>query len=220
MWKNKPPFRLCLTRTAVLTNTMHCCACMDRGLLHFYESGEALANDMGIAVTVLEQTYEDHYQAEKNDNIIPGSAVKSEPFYVAILTPVIHYNKREVKGSFDSGFWYVNRQMLEVLQRKVQKSEPVTQDMIAKLTIPEQSHPDADMVPVDMHGDLEESDRILGCIFQGKIGSEQWDPQWAAEVFLKAKEDFEDYMQSHPAEAWPQLVTAAEWAKKLDVDED
>merc|ERR1711933_603502 len=24
-------------------------------------------------------------------NIIPGSAVKSEPFYVAIITPVIHY---------------------------------------------------------------------------------------------------------------------------------
>jgi len=25
------------------------------------------------------------------DNIIPGSAVKSEPSYVAIITPVIHY---------------------------------------------------------------------------------------------------------------------------------
>ena len=221
MWKNKPPFRLCLTKTAASTNPWKCRCYIDMGLLHFYESGEALAKDMGIAVTVLEQTYEDHHQAEKNDNIIPGAAVKSEPFYVAILTPVIHYNKQEVKCNyFGSGFWYVNRQMLEVLQRKLLKSAPVTQAMIAKLTLPEHSHPDAEMVPVDMCGadvDEEEVRRILGGIFhQGNAGSAQRDPQRAAEFFLKAKEGFYNYKQSAPAEAWPQPLTAAEWAKFLD----
>merc|ERR1711976_863359 len=92
--------------------------------LKFYESGEALAKDMGVPVSVLEETHEGHFQAAKKTekdpnggswpaypsgkswdeasgktgsgkkfyhNIIPGSAVKSEPFYVAIITPVIHY---------------------------------------------------------------------------------------------------------------------------------
>merc|ERR1719517_385991 len=79
---------------------------------------------MGVPVSTLEQTHEEHYQAAKKTekdpdggsfpaypsgkswdaasgktgsgkkfyhNIIPGSAVKAEPFYVAIITPVIHY---------------------------------------------------------------------------------------------------------------------------------
>merc|ERR1719188_2728516 len=94
------------------------------GVMKFYENGEALAKDMGVPVSVLEETTEAHYQAamktEKDPdggswpaypsgkswdeasgktgsgkkfyhNVISGSAVKTEPFYVAIITPVIHY---------------------------------------------------------------------------------------------------------------------------------
>merc|ERR1711982_103320 len=92
--------------------------------MKFYDSGAALAQDMGVSVSVLEESHEGHYQAamktEKDPdggswpaypsgkswdeasgktgsgkkfyhNIIPGSAVKTEEFYVAIITPVIHY---------------------------------------------------------------------------------------------------------------------------------
>merc|ERR1711982_55741 len=92
--------------------------------MKFYDSGAALAQDMGVSVSVLEESHEGHYQAAKKTekdpsggdwpaypsgkswdepsgktgsgkkfyhNIIPGSAVKTEPFYVAIITPVIHY---------------------------------------------------------------------------------------------------------------------------------
>merc|ERR1719181_647176 len=92
--------------------------------MKFYETGESLAKDLGIPVSVLEEVHESHYQAAKKTekdpdggswpaypsgkswdepsgktgsgkkfyhNIIPGSAVKTEPFYVAIITPVIHY---------------------------------------------------------------------------------------------------------------------------------
>merc|ERR1719277_2005589 len=92
--------------------------------MKFYESGEALAKDMGVALSVLVQTHEEHYQAAKKTekdpnggswpaypsgkswdeasgktgsgkkfyhNIIPGSDVATQPFYVAIITPVIHY---------------------------------------------------------------------------------------------------------------------------------
>merc|ERR1711862_333840 len=89
-----------------------------------YESGEALAKDMGVSLSTLEEQHQKHYEAAKNTeknpdggawpaypsgkcwdeasgktgsgkkffhNIIDGSAVKTEPFYVAIITPVIHY---------------------------------------------------------------------------------------------------------------------------------
>merc|ERR1712066_339822 len=71
---------------------------------------------MGIPLQTLIDTHDEHYQAAKKTekdpdggswpaypsgktgsgkkfyhNIIPGSAVATEPFYVAIITPVIHY---------------------------------------------------------------------------------------------------------------------------------
>merc|ERR1712127_758595 len=102
----------------------HCKHYTGRGVMKFYESGAALAKEMGISVSVLEETHEAHYQAAKKTekdpnggswpaypsgkswdeasgktgsgkkfyhNIITGSAVAKEEFYVAIITPVIHY---------------------------------------------------------------------------------------------------------------------------------
>merc|ERR1712224_187250 len=102
----------------------HCKHYTGRGVMKSYASGEELARDMGVPLSVLEETHEAHYQAAKKmekdpdggswpaypsgkswdeasgktgsgkkfyHNIIPGSAVKTEPFYVAIITPVIHY---------------------------------------------------------------------------------------------------------------------------------
>merc|ERR1712032_1007476 len=124
MWKNKPPFRLCLNKAASDEIHWHCKHYTGRGVMKYYKSGEELAKDMGIPVSVLEETHEAHYQAAKKTekdpdggswpaypsgkswdeasgktgsgkkfyhNIIPGSSVKAEPFYVAIITPVIHY---------------------------------------------------------------------------------------------------------------------------------
>eukprot|EP00413_Alexandrium_margalefii_P020641 CAMPEP_0204534024 /NCGR_PEP_ID=MMETSP0661-20131031/12629_1 /ASSEMBLY_ACC=CAM_ASM_000606 /TAXON_ID=109239 /ORGANISM="Alexandrium margalefi, Strain AMGDE01CS-322" /LENGTH=507 /DNA_ID=CAMNT_0051540451 /DNA_START=68 /DNA_END=1591 /DNA_ORIENTATION=- len=124
MWKNKPPFRLCLNRLASEEIAWHCKHYTGRGVMKFYESGAALAKDMGVPLSVLEETHDAHYEAFKKTekdpdggswpaypsgkswdeasgktgsgkkfyhNVIPGSAVKSEPYYVAIITPVIHY---------------------------------------------------------------------------------------------------------------------------------
>merc|ERR1719379_3072770 len=124
MWKNKPPFRLCLNKAAQEEIIWHCKHYTSRGVMKFYANGKALADDMGVPLSVLEQTHEAHYQAakktEKNPdggphpaypsgkswddasgptgsgkkfyhNIISGAQVASEPFYVAIITPVIHY---------------------------------------------------------------------------------------------------------------------------------
>merc|ERR1711877_92749 len=124
MWKNKPPFRLCLNKAAGEEIMWHCKHYTGRGVMKFYETGEALAKDMGVPLSVLEETHEGHYQAAKKQekdpdggpfpaypsgktwdepsgktgsgkkfyhNIIPGSAVATQEFYVAIITPVIHY---------------------------------------------------------------------------------------------------------------------------------
>jgi succinate dehydrogenase/fumarate reductase flavoprotein subunit len=124
MWKNKPPFRLALNKAAADEIIWHCKHYTGRGVMKFYENGAALAKDMGIPLTTLEEEHEKHYQAAKKTekdpdggswpaypsgkswdecsgktgsgkkfyhNMIPGSAVAKEPFYVAIITPVIHY---------------------------------------------------------------------------------------------------------------------------------
>merc|ERR1719281_1468478 len=124
MWKNKPPFRLCLNKAVSEEIHWHCKHYTGRGVMKFYETGDALAKDMGIPLSVLAETHAAHYQAAKKTekdpdggsypaypsgkswdeasgktgsgkkfyhNIIDAPAVKSEPFYVAIITPVIHY---------------------------------------------------------------------------------------------------------------------------------
>merc|ERR1719221_2596794 len=124
MWKNRAPFRLVLNKAASEEIHWHCKHYTGRGVMKFYETGAALAKDMGVSLETLVQTTEEHYQAamktEKDPdggnypaypsgkswdaasgktgsgkkfyhNIIPGSKVASEPFYVAIITPVIHY---------------------------------------------------------------------------------------------------------------------------------
>merc|ERR1712203_595228 len=124
MWKNSPPFRLCLNKAASDEIIWHAKHYTGRGVMKFYESGKALAEDMGIPVQVLVDTIQAHYEAAKKQekdpeggpfpaypsgktwdeasgktgsgkkfyhNIIDGAAVPTEPFYVAIITPVIHY---------------------------------------------------------------------------------------------------------------------------------
>merc|ERR1712187_476881 len=124
MWKNKPPFRLCLNKAASDEIAWHCKHYTGRGVMKFYASGAALAEDMGVSLQTLVDTHQAHYDAAKKrekdpeggpypaypsgktwdeasgktgsgkkfyHNIIDGSKVATEPFYVAIITPVIHY---------------------------------------------------------------------------------------------------------------------------------
>merc|ERR1719401_312970 len=124
MWKNKPPFRLALNKAAQEEIIWHCKHYTGRGVMKHYESGEALAEDMGVPLATLEKTHDEHFEASQKQekdpdggswpaypsgktwdeasgktgsgkkfyhNAIPGSRVKTEPFYVAIITPAIHY---------------------------------------------------------------------------------------------------------------------------------
>merc|ERR1711988_1427237 len=124
MWKNKPPFRLCLNKAASDEIMWHCKHYTGRGVMKYYASGADLAKDMGIPLQTLIDAHEAHYQAPQKmaqdpdggpwpaypsgkswdepsgktgsgkkffHNVIDGSKFAAEPFYVAIITPVIHY---------------------------------------------------------------------------------------------------------------------------------
>jgi len=135
MWKNKPPFRLCLNKAASDEIIWHCKHYTGRGVMKYYESGAALAKDMNIPVQTLIDEHDQHFQAAKKTekdpdggqwpaypsgkswdarsgptgsgkkfyhNIIPGDRVAAEPFFVAIITPVIHYCMGGLEISVDS----------------------------------------------------------------------------------------------------------------------
>jgi succinate dehydrogenase/fumarate reductase flavoprotein subunit len=124
MWKNKPPFRLCLNKAASDEIIWHCKHYTGRGVMKYYKSGEDLAKDMGVPLQTIVDTHQAHYEAAKKQekdpeggpfpaypsgktwdepsgktgsgkkfyhNFIDGSQVATQEFYVAIITPVIHY---------------------------------------------------------------------------------------------------------------------------------
>jgi len=124
MWKNKPPFRLCLNKAASDEIIWHCKHYTGRGVMKVYENGAALAADMKIPLQTLIDTHNQHHEASQKQekdpeggphpaypsgkswdpasgptgsgkkfyhNVLPGSKVATECFYVAIITPVIHY---------------------------------------------------------------------------------------------------------------------------------
>ncbi|CAE8722930.1 unnamed protein product [Polarella glacialis] len=63
LWKNKPPFRLLLNQAGTAQIPWHCEHYARLGVMRYYPSGEELARDMGVPLSVLEATHEDHYQA-------------------------------------------------------------------------------------------------------------------------------------------------------------
>ena len=65
MWKNKPPFRLCLNRAAADEIIWHAKHYTGRGVMKFYASGEDLAKDMGVPLQTLVDTHQKHYEAAK-----------------------------------------------------------------------------------------------------------------------------------------------------------
>jgi len=124
MWKNKPPFRLCLNKAASDEIIWHCKHYTGRGVMKYYPTGEDLAKDMGVPLQTLVDSHQQHYEASQKTakdpdggswpaypsgkswdaasgptgsgkkfyhNVIDGSKVATEPFYVAIITPTIHY---------------------------------------------------------------------------------------------------------------------------------
>jgi len=99
MWKhNKGPYRLVLNGAASKEIEWHCKHYMGRGLMKRYTNGADLAKDMGITPKVLEETFNAYNEGAKQNKDVFGKKyfhnlpfVLNDEFYVAIVTPVLHY---------------------------------------------------------------------------------------------------------------------------------
>jgi flavocytochrome c len=115
MWKNNPPFRLCLNSKASKEIHWHCEHYKGRGVMKYYANMQALCTETGINPEVLKKTLSDHTAlgekqlADENggsfDAYPSGKSYDSwgkkffhnlpttfeDEYNIAIVTPTIHY---------------------------------------------------------------------------------------------------------------------------------
>lgn len=128
MWENnKFPVRLILNGESSKEIDWHCRHYTGRGLMKKFDSGEALAKEMGISTDKLKSTFDDYNQiatGKKKDpfgkKFFSNHNMKmDDTFHVALMTPVLHYtmggleidpdarvidtNGKPIEGLFASG---------------------------------------------------------------------------------------------------------------------
>jgi len=99
IWENgKYPIRLVLNGQASREIEWHCKHYVGRGLMKRFESGEALAKEMGIPPAHLKKTFETYNAGAKAKKdpfgkkfFSAGDWTMDDYFNVAIMTPVLHY---------------------------------------------------------------------------------------------------------------------------------
>merc|ERR1712151_1454669 len=76
MWKNKPPFRLCLNKAAGEEIIWHCKHYTGRGVMKYYENGADLAKDMGVSLQTVVDSHQQHHEASqkaaKDQKVVVG----------------------------------------------------------------------------------------------------------------------------------------------------
>ncbi|KDN50868.1 Flavocytochrome c [Tilletiaria anomala UBC 951] len=99
MWKHdKFPVRLILNGEASREIEWHCKHYQGRGLMKRFETVEEVAKDMGIDASKLKSTFDDYIQIGSGKKKDPFGKrfhhnwnMKEGPYYVALMTPVLHY---------------------------------------------------------------------------------------------------------------------------------
>ncbi|CAG8682286.1 3319_t:CDS:2, partial [Cetraspora pellucida] len=108
IWKTKGPVRLVLNSKASKEIEWHCKHYVGRGLMRKF-SGEALAKEIGIPVYQLEATFNEYNDiASKKKDPFGKKFFHNTPisindqFYVALMSPVLHYTMGGVDINADS----------------------------------------------------------------------------------------------------------------------
>ena len=98
MWKNKAPFRLVLNSAASKEIEWHCKHYVGRGLMKKYNSGAALAAEMGISADHLKETFAKYNECARTKKdpfgkkFFHNTPIEiADNFHVAIVTPVLHF---------------------------------------------------------------------------------------------------------------------------------
>jgi flavocytochrome c len=80
MWKNKPPFRLCLNKAAANEIHWHCEHYKGRGVMKYFASGADLAKEIGCPASVVEQSFREYTEiGYKQVNGAGASPEKGDP---------------------------------------------------------------------------------------------------------------------------------------------
>jgi flavocytochrome c len=98
MWKNQGPFRLILNSKAGKEIEWHCKHYMGRGLMKHYKSAAEMAKDTGMPLKNVEATFASYNEIAKTKKCPFGKKffsnvpfVTDDSFWVAIVTPVLHF---------------------------------------------------------------------------------------------------------------------------------
>jgi len=109
MWKNKGPFRLVLNSAGGREIEWHCKHYEGRGLMKHVKNGSELAKEMGVPASRIEETISKYNAGAKSGNDEFGKKFFAnmpfefnDNFWVAIITPVVHYCMGGVKIDTDS----------------------------------------------------------------------------------------------------------------------
>ncbi|TPX34320.1 hypothetical protein SmJEL517_g02980 [Synchytrium microbalum] len=104
MWKNKGPFRLVLNSKGANEIIWHCKHYQGRGLMKHFKTGAALASEMGITSSTLDATFKKYNGIATSKNDPYGKKFfhnlpfdMNDEFYVAIVTPVLHFTMGGIK---------------------------------------------------------------------------------------------------------------------------
>ncbi|CAG8440556.1 11931_t:CDS:2 [Diversispora eburnea] len=110
IWKTKTPVRLVLNSKASKEIEWHCKHYTGRGLMKKFNSGEALAKELGISVSQLKATFDDYNEiatGKKKDpygkKFFSNAPISvNDEFHVAIMAPVLHYTMGGVEINSNS----------------------------------------------------------------------------------------------------------------------
>jgi len=99
MWKSKKaPFRLILNSAAAKEIEWHCKHYMGRSLMKKFSNGQAMAAEMKVSASVLEETFKKYNEGAKSNKDVFGKKYfhnlpfnLNDEFYVSVVTPVLHY---------------------------------------------------------------------------------------------------------------------------------
>lgn len=98
MEKGKGPFRLVLSSAASKQIEWHCKHYQGRGLMKHFKSGAELAKEIGVSTDTISATFKKYNECAKNKSDEFGTKYfldtpykLDDTFYVAIVTPVVHY---------------------------------------------------------------------------------------------------------------------------------
>ncbi len=109
MFKGKGPFRLVLQTKAAAEINWHCKHYVGRGLMKFFDSGAALAREIGCSDAHLSSTFTAYSAAAAQGTDSYGKKyfqnapiTMQDNFHVAVITPVLHYCMGGIKVAPDT----------------------------------------------------------------------------------------------------------------------